>query len=121
MECHRLDIRGFPLDALILIKLERDNMIRQLALSGFNWNSEWVLDPLQDAFAFIDRDLDKLDINLPRQLKEAEIDLNLFIHPQRIYYFELCFIRLEKYQLSEEKLMKILEKENSLDDREMVS
>lgn len=28
MECHRLDIRGFPLDALILIKIERDIMIR---------------------------------------------------------------------------------------------
>lgn len=27
-ECHRLDVRGYPLSALIFIKIERDNLIR---------------------------------------------------------------------------------------------
>ena len=28
VECHRLDVRGFPVSALIHIKIERDNLIR---------------------------------------------------------------------------------------------
>jgi hypothetical protein len=107
-ECHRLDVRGFPLSALIFIKLERDLLIRQYALSGYDWTLEWEADPFGNAFAFIDRDIDKLDMNMPRQLAELQINMNLFIHTQRINYFELCFIRIEKYQEGLERLMHLL-------------
>jgi hypothetical protein len=62
-----------------------------------------------------------LEINLPRKLRETEVNLNLFLHPQKINYFELCFVRLEKYQLYQEQLMKVVGSESVLDDREMVT
>lgn len=119
-ECHRLDIRGMPFDCLILIKLERDNMIRQLALSRYDWTLEWGRDPLSDGFSYLDRDLDKLDILLPKALLESKINQNLFLHQSRVSYFELNFIRLEKYQQDEEWLLKLVRRNEGYEDKDMV-
>ena len=69
-ECHRLDMRGFPLSALIYIKIERDKMIQQFTLEAYDWTLEWKNDPLGDAFAYLDRDQDSLNTILPRQLTQ---------------------------------------------------
>ena len=36
-ECHRLDIRGQPVDFLIALKLERDENIKQLIINDYDW------------------------------------------------------------------------------------
>lgn len=35
-------------------------------MDGYDWTLEWENDPLGDAFHFLDRDHDKLNIELPQ-------------------------------------------------------
>ncbi|CAD8200742.1 unnamed protein product [Paramecium pentaurelia] len=116
--CHRLDIRGTPIDFLLQLKLERETIIRKLVYQDYVWQFEYYDDLLNDSKQFIFRDIEYASKQLQQSLP---VTSSLLSHPFNICYYDLTKISIQEYEQYLETLTKIIIYQNSFQDKTLIN
>ncbi|KAM3132708.1 hypothetical protein pb186bvf_015136 [Paramecium bursaria] len=116
-ECHRLDIRGQPVDFLIALKLERDENIKQLIINDYDWYKDSESFQQEDINLYLTRDIDKI---------YAEVNLNIidpifFKHHTIMNYLEISKYQFDNLQQFWEKMKKLKTYQNIFQDKSLIS
>lgn len=109
-ECLRLDMRGLPVDMLLMIKEKRDNFVKSYIEQDFDPDKETLDSAQQDCFSYLNSGKDKLKV--PKEVFNINsvINNNLFTHATRCDYLSLSKIQqqtlLEYVRILEEQIRK---------------
>lgn len=92
-ECLRLDVRGLPVDMLLMIKEKRDNYVKSYIEQDFDPEKETIDTVQQDCFSYLNSGKDK--VKVPKEVFNINsvINSNLFSHTTRCDYLSLSKIQ----------------------------